>query len=181
MNRGSIIAASSLLALALAVPTRADAMSFTITVGTKEKNGVCFVYLPQDPKNLQGPELEISVKVSNGDVNVGMSKLPTELVSPRIDREHVPLTLALGNGKKIKTDEDYYYGGYYYKHIGYWKDEKKGAALLSYLNGGTTLKAEFDGLHYGPIPIQQSGPQIKNYAYTWLKGCMERNGSAVKF
>lgn len=181
MNRGSIIAAGSLLALALAAPTRADAMSFTITVGTKEKNGVCFVYLPQDPKNLQGPELEISVKASNGDVNVGMSKLPTELVSPRIDREHVPLTLTLGNGKKIKTDEDYYYGGYYYKHIRYWKDEKKDAALLSYLNGGTTLKAEFDGLHYGPIPMQQSGPQIKNYAYTWLKGCMERNGSAVKF
>jgi hypothetical protein len=51
-----------------------------------------------------------------------MSKLPTDLVSPRIDREHVPLTLTLGNGTKIKTDEGYYYAGFYYKHIGYWKD-----------------------------------------------------------
>ena len=86
-----------------------------------------------------------------------------------------------GDPAVLKTDEGYYYEGYYYKHIGYWKDETKGAALLTYLNGGTTLKADFDGLHYGPIPIQQSGPQIKNYAYNWLKGCMERNGSTLKF
>ncbi|MFM5916983.1 MAG: hypothetical protein ACKOOL_05550 [Novosphingobium sp.] len=168
-------------AIAAAPAAQADTMSFTITVGTKEKNGVCYVYLPQNPADLEGPELEISVKASNGNVNVGMSKLPSDLVSPRIDREHVPLTLTLGNGKKIVTDEGYYYGGFYYKHIGYWKDSAKGALLLSYLNGGTTLKVEFDGLHYGPIPIQQSGPQIKNYAYTWLKGCMERNASPVKF
>ena len=159
----------------------ADTMNFTITVGTKEKNGVCSIYLPQDPKNLEGPELEISVKASNGNVNVGMSKLPSATVTPKLGREHLPLTLTLGNGKKLKTDEGYYYEGYYYKHIGYWKDETNGAALLSYLNGGTTLKADFDGLHFGPIPIQQSGPQIKNYAYTWLKACMERNGSTLKF
>lgn len=170
-----------LTASVAAAPALADTMSFSITVGTNEKNGVCYIYLPQNPADLEGPELEISVKASNGNVNVGMSKLPSEVVSPRVDREHVPLTLTLGNGKKIKTDEGYYRAGYYYKHVGYWKDEAKGAALLSYLNGGSTLKADFDGLHYGPIPIQQSGPQIKNYAYTWLKGCMERNGSKVKF
>ena len=181
MRKMTIFGAMLLANLAVGGTALAATMNFKITVGTKEQSGVCFVYFPLDPNNLEGPELEISVKASNGNVNVGMSKLPSATVSPKLGRKHLPLTLTMSNGKKLKTDEGYYYEGYYYKHIGYWKDETKGAALLSYLNGGTTLKADFDGLHYGPIPIQRSGPQIKNYAYNWLKDCMERNGSKVKF
>ena len=181
MRRVWTAASLALAGLAASSLASAEPMNLKITVGTKEKSGVCFVYLPLDPNNLEGPELEISVKASNGNVNVGMSKLPPATVTPKLGREHLALTLTLGNGKKLKTDEGYYYEGYYYKHIGYWKDETKGAALLSYLKGGTTLKADFDGLHYGPIPIQQSSATIKDYAYTWLKGCMERNGSKVAF
>lgn len=181
MRNLKIFAALLLTNLVASEAALAATMNFKITVVTKEKPGVCFVYLPLDPANLEGSELEISVKASNGNVNVGMSKLPPAVITPKLGRKHLPLTLTMSNGKKLKTDEGYYYEGYYYKHIGYWKDETKGAALLSYLNGGTTLKADFDGLHYGPIPIQQSGPQIKNYAYTWLKDCMKRNGSTLKF
>lgn len=175
-----IVAMGVVLAALAGTAALAETLNVSITVGTNERNGVCFVYLPLDPANGEGPELEISVKAATGNVNVGMSKLPGDQVNPRLEHQNAPLTLTFGGGKKIKTDKGDFRAGYYYKHVGWWADSKNGLAVLSALNDGTTVSADFDGLHYGPIKIQQSSP-MKNYAHTWLKQCVERNGGTAAF
>lgn len=165
---------------AIALPGVAAAQDSSVTVGTNVRNGVCFIYLPVDPSVEGSPELAISVKASNLNVNVGMSKLTEDEVSSRLD-DDAPLTLTLGNGKKISTDHGEFREGFEYRHTGWWTDSADGLPLLSYLNGGTTLTADFGGLHYGPIQIQQSTGIFKNYAYSWLKTCIEQQGGTPDF
>lgn len=149
----------------------------TVKVQTNNRNGVCFVYFP-----LGEMELQISVKASNNNVNVGVDDLPAALVEAGLDKEHVPITLVLGNGKTIKTDDGYYKAGFQYRVSGYWKDEKNGAPLLAYLKGGQSITAKFDRQSFGPFAIQQStGAFAGDYAYKWLKKCITDNGGTPNF
>lgn len=173
--------AVSLLLLAVAGPAAAETISFKITVGTNERGGVCYVYLPADPNNLEGPELEISVLAKNGNVNVGMSKLPTVLATPKLEKSEAPVQLTFGKKNKIKTDKGSLRSGYYYKYLGWWSDSTNGLPVLSALKDGTTVNVEFAGNKYGPIPIQQSPSSMKNYAYNFLTGCVKRNGGTAVF
>lgn len=172
--------AIGLLLAAVTTPLLAETISFTITVGTNERNGVCYVYLPTDPNNLEGPELEISVLAENGNVNIGIAKLPSKLASVRMDRR-APVKLKFAKGKTFNTDDGSYRSGYYYKHLGWWRDSKNGLPVLAALKDGTTVQVEFDGLKYGPIQIQQSPASMKNYAYNFLTACVKRNGGTVNF
>jgi hypothetical protein len=172
--------AIGLLLAATASPLLAETISFRITVGTNEKNGVCYIYLPVDPNNLEGPELEISVLAENGNVNIGIAKLPPKLAQARMERRS-PVKLKFAKGKTFKTDDGSYRAGYYYKNLGWWRDSKNGWPVLSALKDGTTVSVEFDGLKYGPIEIQQSPASMKNYGYNFLSACMKRNGGTAVF
>lgn len=170
--------------LAMAVtasPLLAETTSFRITVGTNEKNGVCYIYLPVDPNNLEGPELEISVLAENGNVNVGISKLPHAIATPKMSETRGPVKLTFGTKTKVKSDKGSLRFGYYIKYMGWWTDSKDGLAVLSALKDGTTVSAEFEGKKYGPIQIQQSPDTMKNYGYNFLKACVKRNGGTVVF
>lgn len=171
----------ALCAAGVALPGAAFTQDASTTIGTNIRNGVCLIYIPLHPGDERSPELIISVKAANLNVNVGMSKLPEGEVTPRLEHKDSPLTLTLGNGKKIKTNHGQFRAGYEYYHSGWWTDSADGLPLLSYLNEGTTLTADFDGLHYGPIQIQQSTGLFKNYAYSWLKTCVEQQGGVAKF
>jgi hypothetical protein len=171
----------ALLTAALAAPAAAQqTMSFKITVGTNDRNGVCYVYLPTNPDKLEEPELEISVKADNGNVNVGMSKLPTAIDTPKMQETRGPVKLTFGK-KKIKTDKGSLRSGYYYKYLGWWEDSKNGLPVLSALKDGTTVTVEFEGKKYGPIQIQQSPKSMPNYGYNHLKSCIKKNGGTVVF
>lgn len=171
----------ALLAAALAAPAAAQqTMSFKITVGTNDRGGVCYVYLPVDPNNLEGPELEISVLAENGNVNVGMSKLPSSINTPKMQETRGPVKLTFGK-TKIKSDKGSLRSGYYYKYLGWWTDSRNGLPVLSALKDGTTVTVEFEGKKYGPIQIQQHPPAFKNYGYNHLKNCIKKNGGTVVF
>ena len=174
-------AALSLLALAAAGPASAQTMSFKITVGTNDRGGVCYVFLPLDPNNLEGPELEISVLAKNGNVNVGMSKLPAAMATPKLQKSEAPVVLTFGKKTKIKSDKGSLRSGYYYKYLGWWSDSRNGLPVLSALKDGSTVNVEFAGNKYGPIQIQQSPASMKNYAYNFLVSCVKRNGGTVTF
>lgn len=154
----------------------AQTIDMTINVQTHNKNGICFVYFP-----LGELELQISVKASNNNVNVGVDDLPGDLVNAGLDKETVPITLELANGKKIVTDDGYYKAGFQYRVAGYWQDTANGAPLLAYLKGGQHITAKFDGHSYGPFQIQQSTGTVKDYAYNWLKNCITENGGTPNF
>ncbi|HMP46688.1 MAG TPA: hypothetical protein PKD99_16430, partial [Sphingopyxis sp.] len=85
------LAAALLLGTA---PATAQKMDLTINVQTHNKNGICFLYFP-----LGEMELAISVKASNNNINVGVDDLPADVVEAGLDKENVPITLVLGNGK----------------------------------------------------------------------------------
>ena len=172
------MSAAALLTMPMAIPPIASAETFdaTINVQTHNKNGICFLYFPMGEQ-----QLAISVKAANGNVNVGVDDLPGDLVNAGLDKESVPITLELANGKTIMTDDGYYKAGFQYTVSGYWKNREHGAPLLSYLKGGKAITAKFDGHSYGPFQIQQSTGPIKDYAYNWLKECVKSNGGAVNF
>lgn len=163
----------ALATLALAVP--AQAANTSITVQTHNQNGICFLYFP-----LGEMELAISVKASDNNINVGVDDIPGDLAEAGLDK-NVPITLLLGNGKTIVTDDGAYNAGFQYSVAGYWTDKAKGAPLLSYLKGGTEITAKFDGQSFGPFKIQQSSANIKDYAYNWLKSCIADNGGKANF
>lgn len=177
MTRAKMTALAAVATLLTGVPMAgAETINMTINVQTQNKNGICFLYFPNGET-----QLAISVKAANGNVNVGVDNLPGDLVNANIDKEHVPITLELGNGKTVKTDDGYYDAGFEYSVSGYWKEKPNGAALLSYLKGGKTITAKFDGHSYGPYEIQQSTGPVKDYAYTWLKNCVTENGGTPNF
>lgn len=154
-----------------------ETMDATIKVQTKNSNGICFVYFP-----LGDMELQISVKASTNNVNVGVDDLPAELVEAGVSKPHVPITLEFANGKKVKTDDGAYRAGFQYRVSGYWKDEKNGTPLLAYLKGGESITAKFDGQSFGPFAIQQTtGKFTDDYAYKWLKKCISDNGGTPNF
>jgi hypothetical protein len=156
---------------------RKTAEDSTVKVQTKNQNGVCTVYFPRGSM-----ELQISVKASNNNVNVGVDDLPAELVEAGVNKAHVPITLEFANGKKVKTDDGAYRAGFQYRVSGYWKNEKNGAPLLAYLKGGESITAKFDGQSFGPFEIQQStGMFAGDYAYKWLKKCITDNGGSPNF
>ncbi|MCC6925555.1 hypothetical protein [Novosphingobium sp.] len=169
-----------LLPLACAVSASAETISFKITVGTNDRGGVCYIYLPTNPDNLEEPELEISVLAKNGNVNVGMSKLPSSIATPKLQEAQGPVKLTFGK-TKIKTDKGSLRSGYYYKYLGWWADSKNGLPVLSALKDGTTVTVEFEGKKYGPIQIQQSPKMMPNYGYNHLKSCIKKNGGTVEF
>lgn len=169
-----------LLPLACAASAQVQTMSFKITVGTNDRNGVCYIYLPTNPDNLEEPELEISVLAENGNVNVGMAKLPSSFNTPKMQETRGPVKLTFGK-KKIKTDKGSLRSGYYLKYLGWWTDSKNGLPVLSALKDGTTVTVEFEGKKYGPIQIQQSPKSMPNYGYNHLKSCIKKNGGTVEF
>jgi hypothetical protein len=169
-----------LMALGCASSATAETMSFKITVGTNDRNGVCYIYLPTNPDNLEEPELEISVKADNGNVNVGMAKLPSSIDTPKMRETLGPVKLTFGK-KKIKSDKGSLRSGYYYKYLGWWEDSKNGLPVLSALKDGTTVTVEFEGKKYGPIQIQQSPKSLPNYGYNHLRNCIKKNGGTVVF
>lgn len=169
-----------LLPLACVTSASAETISFKITVGTNDRNGVCYVYLPTNPNNLEEPELEISVLAENGNVNVGMSKLPSAINTPKMQETRGPVKLTFGK-TKIKTDKGSLRSGYYYKYLGWWTDSKDGLPVLSALKDGTTVTVEFEGQKYGPIQIQQSPKSLPNYGYNHLRNCIKKNGGTVVF
>ncbi len=166
------------LTLVAGVPVaQAETMDATIKVQTKNSNGICFVYFP-----LGDMELQISVKASTNNVNVGVDDLPAELVEAGVSKPHVPITLEFANGKKVKTDDGAYRAGFQYRVSGYWKDEKNATLLLAYLKGGESITAKFDGQSFGPFAIQQTtGKFTDDYAYKWLKKCISDNGGTPNF
>ena len=168
-----VLAAALLLGTA---PATAQRMDMTINVQTHNKNGICFLYFP-----LGEMELAISVKASNGNINVGVDDLPADVVEAGLDKENVPITLVLGNGKKVTTDGGAYRAGFQYRVSGYWEKTGDGAAILSYLKGGKEITAKFDGHSYGPFQIQQTTGPVKDYAYDWLKNCVKENGGTPNF
>jgi len=175
--------ALAVLSSALIVPAAAQPVpkNFTITVGTNDRGGVCYIYLPTNPANLEEPELEVSVLAENGNVNVGMSKLPSAIATPKMQETRGPVTLTFGKKLKIKSDKGSLRSGYYYKYMGWWTDSKNGLAVLSALKDGTTVTVEFEGKKYGPIQIQQHPPAFKNYGYNHLQSCIKKNGGTVVF
>ena len=178
INRLAKFTAGTAMVMLLTAAPIASAETFdtTINVQTHNKNGICFVYFPMGEL-----ELQISVKASTNNVNVGVDDLPAELVNAGLDKETVPITLELANGKKITTDDGYYKAGFQYRVAGYWKDAANGAPLLAYLKGGKHIIAKFDGHSYGPFQIQQSTGPVKDYAYNWLKQCITDNGGTPNF
>lgn len=169
-----------LMALGCVSSASAETISFKITVGTNDRDGVCTIYLPSNPDKLEEPELEISVLAKNGNVNVGMSKLPSSINTPKMQETRGPVKLTFGK-KKIKSDKGSLRSGYYYKYMGWWQDSKNGLPVLSALKDGTTVTVEFEGKKYGPIQIQQSPKSMPNYGYNHLKNCIKRNGGTVEF
>ncbi len=169
-----------LMALGCVSSASAETISFKITVGTNDRDGVCTIYLPSNPDKLEEPELEISVLAKNGNVNVGMSKLPSSINTPKMQETRGPVKLSFGK-KKIKSDKGSLRSGYYYKYMGWWQDSKNGLPVLSALKDGTTVTVEFEGKKYGPIQIQQSPKSMPNYGYNHLKNCIKRNGGTVEF
>ena len=169
-----------LLVLGCAASAAAEGTSFQITVGTKDRNVVCYIYLPTNPNDLEGPELEIGVLARNGNVNVGMSKLPSEIATPKMEETRGPVKLTFGK-TRIMSDKGSLRGGYYYKYLGWWTDSRNGLPVLSALKDGTTVTVEFEGRKYGPIQIQQSPKSMPNYGYNFLKSCIKRNGGTVEF
>jgi hypothetical protein len=169
-----------LLPLACAASAPAETMSFKITVGTNDRNGVCTVYFPTNPDKLEEPELEISVLAENGNVNVGMSKLPSSIATPKMEETRGPVKLTFGK-TKIKSDKGSLRSGYYYKYMGWWTDSKNGLPVLSALKDGTTVTVEFEGRKFGPIQIQQSPKSMPNWGYNHLKNCVKNNGGTVAF
>lgn len=169
-----------LMALGCASSATAETISFKITVGTNDRNGVCYIYLPTNPDKLEEPELEISVLAENGNVNIGMSKLPSSLATPKMEEARGPVKLTFSK-KKFKTDKGSLRSGYYYKYLGWWQDSKNGLPVLSALKDGTTVTVEFEGKKYGPIQIQQSPKSMPNYGYNHLRNCIKKNGGTVEF
>jgi hypothetical protein len=169
-----------LLPLACAASAQAQTTSFKITVGTNDRNGVCYIYLPTNPDKLEEPELEISVLAENGNVNIGMSKLPSSIATPKMEETRGPVKLTFGK-KKFKTDKGSLRSGYYYKYLGWWEDSKNGLPVLSALKDGTTVTVEFEGKKYGPIQIQQSPKSMPNWGYNHLRNCIKKNGGTVVF
>ncbi|HMO75382.1 MAG TPA: hypothetical protein PKD48_08565 [Sphingopyxis sp.] len=167
------LAAALLLGTA---PATAQKMDLTINVQTHNKNGICFLYFP-----LGEMELAISVKASNNNINVGVDDLPADVVEAGLDKENVPITLVLGNGKSVTTDGGAYRAGFQYRVSGYWEKTGDGAAILSYLKGGKEITAKVDGQSYGPFQIQQTTGPVKDYAYNWLKTCITENGGKPNF
>lgn len=175
--------ALAVLSSVLIVPANAQPVpkNFTITVGTNDRNGVCYIYLPTNPAKMEEPELEISVLAENGNVNIGMSKLPSSINTPKMQETRGAVKLSFAKGPKIKTDKGSLRSGYYYKYMGWWTDSKNGLPVLSALKDGTTVTVEFEGKKYGPIQIQQHPEAFKNYGYNHLKNCIKKNGGTVVF
>lgn len=170
----------ALLALGCVSSASAETISFKITVGTNDRNGVCYVFLPTNPDNLEEPELEISVLAENGNVNVGMAKLPSSINTPKMQETRGPVKLTFGK-TRFKSDKGSLRSGYYLKYLGWWEDSKNGLPVLSALKDGTTVTVEFEGKKYGPIQIQQSPKSMPNYGYNHLKNCIKKNGGTVVF
>ncbi len=170
----------ALLALGCVSSASAETISFKITVGTNDRNGVCYVFLPTNPDNLEAPELEISVLAEHGNVNVGMAKLPSTINTPKMQETRGPVKLTFGK-TRIKSDKGSLRSGYYYKYLGWWTDSKNGLQVLSALKDGTTVTVEFEGKKYGPIQIQQSHKSLPNYGYNFLKSCIKKNGGTAVF
>ena len=150
------------------------AEDFTINVGTDERGGVCYVYLPRE----DGVELALSVRASDSNLNIQVNDIPPEWVD---ESREIQLTIRPDKGKPVKTDKAGYVAGFQYRAEGWFDEPGKGLALLSALKGGKEFAAEFDKHKLAGFMVQQTSGQIKDYAYTFMKECVERNGGDTSF
>ncbi|WP_156313443.1 hypothetical protein [Erythrobacter sp. SG61-1L] len=171
------LAAGSALAAQGVAPAFAETVNATINVGTNERNGVCYIYLPRD----DGMELEISVRAEDTNVNLKVANIPSEWVDEG-EGQDVPISIKPNKGKAFTSDHGEYVAGITYRIQG-WNDESgKGSELLSALKGGKTFTVEFGGRKAGAFEIQQaSGDMFKDYAYNFMKRCIGNNGGATDF
>lgn len=167
-------AATFLAASLISSAAYAQGQNFTINVGTDDRDGICRIYLPGD-----GMEVQISVRAEDGNTVVSVEKIPAEWTEGKEDKD-VTLTLTIDNRSKFTVDEGAYQSGFNYRVIGAWEKKTDGQKILPLLKGGKTIMASFDGKQAGPFNIQAHSANIKDYAFTFMKGCLERNNSPVK-
>lgn len=162
--------------LMLASSAAAVAEDFTINVGTDERNGVCFVYFPRE----DGLELALSLRPKDGNVNVQINDIPSDWVDGNEEKD-IKLAIKPDKGFPITTDGGAYVAGFNYRAQGWFDRPGTAKGLLTALKGGKSFTVSFDGHDVGTFAIQQQTGSIKDYAYSFMQGCAERNGGSSSF
>lgn len=166
---------AALCALA-GVPASAETMSFSISVETLDRDGVCLIALPRD----DGMKLEFTVRAEDANLNVAVQNVPSQWVDEG-EGQNVPITIKPNKGKTTVVPNGEYVAGFTYRADGWGTKGKDALILLSTLKGGKTYSVDVGGRDAGSFDIQQSSGPVKNYAYTWMKDCMQKNGGPTNF
>lgn len=170
------IASAAVLCALAGMPASAETISFSINVETLDRNGVCLIALPRD----DGMKLEFSVRAEDANLNVAVQNVPSEWVDEG-EGQNVPITIKSNKGKTTVIPNGEYVAGFTYRVDGWGTKGKDALILLSTLKGGKTYAVDVAGRDVGSFDIQQSTGPTKDYAYTWMKQCMEKNGGATNF
>lgn len=164
-------------ALALTIPFSAQAqqrMDITINVGTRDQNGICAVFLPGEGDL----ELEVSARGEDGNVNVAVHNIPSDWV---VDDADPAIRLTTQGGKSYNSEGGAYRAGFTYRVMSFYDTQADGMAVLSALKGNDSFSASFDGHNAGSFNIQAHSDILTDYAYEWMKTCIEGYGGPTNF
>ena len=168
---------TAITAFALAAPVMAQerqTMNMTINVGTKDQNGVCSIYLAGEGQL----ELELSVRADNGNVNTIVHNIPSDWID---DDGDPAIRLTAANGSTYDSAGGAYRAGFTNRAMSFYDTSAEGLAVLAALKGGQSFRATFDGHDAGQFDIQQTSANITDYAYSWIRDCVEDNGGNANF
>ena len=150
----------------------AQAESISMNFGIIDNNGNCGVQLPFDGNK----KLEFNVRAKDGNLNVRIQNLPSELVRAGVDKENFPITMIFDGKEKVVVDEGLYRAGFYYEARGYWNDSADGAAALRAFKNAKNITLKFDGQTFGPVSTQAGSI---NMAWGMISSCVKRNGGVM--
>ena len=164
------------LSMAALAPAGAETASFTVKVGTKDRNGVCHIYLPRE----DGLQFELSLRASDANMNVAVHNIPGDWVEGN-GTKNIRLTVRPDKGKAVTTDRGDYVAGLTYRAEGWFTEVGKGGELLSALKGGKAFTVSFDGHKLGAFEIQQGSGAVQDYAYDFMQRCIGDKGGNTDF
>lgn len=170
-TNGLIASALVVTATSLSIST-AQAESISMDFGIIDNNGNCGIALPFDGNK----KLELSVRSKDGNVNVRVQNLPSDLVRAGVNKDNVPITLDFDTGDKFSTDVGYYSAGFRYEARGYWNDAADGAPVMRAFKNAKNITIKMDGKSYGPVSTQATSI---NMAWSMITTCVERNGGVM--
>lgn len=172
MRGWPLLVAPSLLAIGamIAFPVALHA-KLNFSLGTSDRNGVCGVDFPFDDNK----DFEISIKASNGNVNVAVHNLDPNFVDNALDRDPTfNMTLIIDDGTSVASDFAAYRAGMSYRAMGAWREVKSGHPIITKLKTATSMEVQFEEERFGPIPTQVPG-----LGYNLLESCVKGHGGVM--